>query len=92
MGSALMKKYGINPYIAVEMDREKLFKKLKEEHPSVGALGVACVPELAMGMRLCIKSGIPPIGIPLDANRCARWMGRAHESSFNLEELEKLIK
>jgi len=44
-----------------------------------------------MGMRLCIEMDIPPVGIPLDANRCARWMEKAHETSFNMEELEKLI-
>jgi hypothetical protein len=92
IGSELMRQYGIHPYIAVEMDQESLFKKIKAGHKSVGALGIACVPELARGMRLCIKLGIPPVGVPLDANRCARWMGSASESSFNLRELDKLIK
>lgn len=91
LGSVLLKKYDIKPYISVEMDQERLFKKLKREHPSIGALGIACVPELAMGMRLCIRTGIPPIGIPLNANRCARWMSQAHETSFNLEQLEELL-
>jgi hypothetical protein len=50
------------------------------------------VPELAQGMRECIKLDIPPVGIPLDANRCARWMKQARESSFNLKELEALIQ
>ena len=92
IGSELMRRYGIHPYIAVEMEQETLFKKIKARHKSVGALGIACVPELALGMRLCIKLGIPPVGVPLDANRCARWMGAASESSFNLGELDKLIK
>jgi hypothetical protein len=92
LASVLLEKYGIEPYISVEMDQESLFKKLKQEHPSLGALGIACVPELAMGMRLCLQTGIPPIGIPLDANRCARWMSQAHETSFNLEQLEELLK
>lgn len=91
LGSSLLKGYGIEPYISVEMDQERLFKKLKAEHPSIGALGVACVPELVRGMRLCIRLGIPPLGIPLDANRCARWMKKAEESSFNLEELDRLL-
>jgi hypothetical protein len=91
LGSVLLKKYGIEPYISVEMDQEKLFKRLKQDHPSIGALGIACVPELAMGMRLCIRTGIPPVGIPLNANRCARWMSQAHETSFNLEQLEALL-
>jgi len=92
LGALLLKQYNIHPYISLTMDLEKLFKRLKSEHQSVGALGIACVPELVQGMRLCIKMNIPPIGVPLNANRCARWMGRARESSFNLEELDDLIK
>jgi hypothetical protein len=92
LGSVLLENYGIKPYISVEMDQERLFKKLKQEHPSLGALGIACIPELAMGMRLCLRSGIPPVGIPLNANRCARWMSQAYETSFNLEQLEELLQ
>jgi hypothetical protein len=92
LGSVLLKKYGIQPYISVSMDLEKLFKKIKDEHQNTGVLGIACVPELASGMRLCIKLGIPSVGIPLDANRCARWMKKAHESSFNVKELETLLR
>jgi hypothetical protein len=91
LGSVLLEKYGIKPYISVEIDQERLFRRLKQEHPSIGALGIACIPELAMGMRLCLRTGIPPVGIPLDANRCARWMSKAHETSFNLEQLEELL-
>lgn len=91
LGSVLLKKYDIHPYISVTMDLDKLFRRIKGEHKTVGALGIACVPELAMGMRLCIEMDIPPVGIPLDANRCARWMKKAHETSFNLEELERLL-
>jgi hypothetical protein len=92
LGSVLLENYGIKPYISVEIDQERLFRQLKEEHPSIGALGIACIPELAMGMRLCIRTGIPAIGIPLNANRCARWMSQAHETSFNLEQLEALLR
>ena len=92
LGSVLLEKYGIKPYISVEMEQERLFRKLKQEHPSIGALGIACIPELATGMRLCIRTGIPPVGIPLNANRCARWMYQAHETSFNLEQLEELLQ
>jgi len=42
--------------------------------------------------RLCIRTGIPPVGIPLNANRCARWMDQAHETSFDLEQLEELLQ
>jgi len=91
LGTVLLEKYGIKAYISVERDQERLFGRLKQEHPSVGALGIACIPELAMGMRLCIRKGIPPVGIPLNANRCARWMSQAQETSFNLEQLEELL-
>jgi hypothetical protein len=91
LGSVLLERYGIKTYISVEMEQEKLFRKLKQEHPSIGALGIACIPELTMGMRLCISTGIPPVGIPLNANRCARWMSQAHETSFSLEQLEELL-
>ncbi|MGE5300857.1 MAG: DUF116 domain-containing protein [Acidobacteriota bacterium] len=92
LGCRLLKKYEIQPYISITIDQEKLFRKLKAEHPDIGALGIACIPELAQGMRLCIKLGIYPIGIPLSANRCARWMKQAHETSFSLEELEELVR
>jgi len=92
LGSVLLKKYDIHPYISVSQDLETLFQKIKAEHPDPGALGIACVPELAGGMRLCIRLGIPPVGIPLDANRCSRWMKKAHESSFNIKELETLLR
>jgi len=34
-----------------------------------------------------MKRKIPVVGIPLDANRCMRWMGRFEETSVNLERL-----
>lgn len=91
LAGAMLERYGVKPYISVERDQEKLFRNLKHEHESIGALGIACVPELARGMRLCVRTGISPIGIPLNANRCARWMSRPHETSFNLERLESLL-
>ncbi len=91
LAGVLMKKYGIDPYVSVEMDQEKLFKKLKADHPSIGALGIACIPELVRGMRLRISLGIPAVGIPLDANRCSRWMDRAFESTYSLKELDRLL-
>ncbi|MBI4699148.1 MAG: DUF116 domain-containing protein [Nitrospirae bacterium] len=92
LGGLLLKKYNIDPYISMTTDLKKLFRKLKSGHASIGALGIACIPELVSGMRLCMKMNIPAVGIPLDANRCARWTGSAKESSFNLDMLEDLIK
>lgn len=91
LGSVLLKKYDIHPFISVTMNLDKLFRRIKAKEKSVGALGVACVPELVMGMRLCIEMDIPAVGIPLDANRCTRWMNRARETSFSLHELERLL-
>ena len=59
LASVLMKRYGIRAYISVEMDQAKLFGRLKQEHSSIGALGIACIPELTMGMRLCIPHRHP---------------------------------
>lgn len=91
LGGTLMEKHDIRPYISTTIDMETLFSKLKKEHPDIGALGIACVPELVHGMRLCLELDIPAVGIPLNANRCARWMKETRESSFSLDELEKLL-
>jgi hypothetical protein len=42
-------------------------------------------------MRACMKRKIPVVGIPLDANRCMRWMGRFEETSVNLKRLGELV-
>ena len=91
-GSELLKRYHVHPYISVSMDHRRLFKQLKVTHPDMGVLGIACVPELVMGMRLCEGLDIPAVGVPLDANRCSRWLGECKETTYNLEELERLIK
>ncbi len=92
LGSKLLEKYGIHPYISMSMDHRRLFRELWDKHPGMGVLGIACVPELVAGLRLCESMDIPAVGIPLDANRCSRWLGECLETTFNLEELEKLIK
>lgn len=90
-GTEIMNRYGISSYISVSMDHDRLFRELKVRHPDMSALGIACVPELIQGMRLCERVGIPAVGIPLDVNRCGRWCGVSLETSFNLGELERLI-
>jgi len=92
MGSELLERYQIHPFISVSMDHRRLFKHLIDEHPEMGVLGIACIPELVEGMRLCERLGIPAVGIPLDANRCSRWLGECLETTYNVGELEKLIK
>jgi hypothetical protein len=69
-----------------------LFRKVKKEGNSLGVLGIACVPELVRGMRMCLKYDVPVVGVPLDANRCARWWGEFHSNTVNLVKLESLLK
>ena len=89
--SKLLRLYDITPYIWMSADISRLFSKLRREGSDAGVVGIACVLELARGMRLCMRSGIPVVGIPLNANRCARWMGEFHDTSVNLEELASLV-
>ncbi len=89
--SSVLKEKNITPYIWIEINLKNLFKLLIKKYGSIGVLGIACIPELINGMRSCIKKGIPVVGIPLNANRCKRWMGEYHENSFSVERLEKLV-
>jgi hypothetical protein len=87
----LMKAKNIKAYIWKEADLKKIFKLAKANHQSVGAFGVACIPELVNGMRLCAKYNVPAIGVPLDANRCVRWMGNFYPNSVNEKKIISLI-
>lgn len=89
--SRLLKSKRIKPYIWMEADLKKLFTSYHKSDKSIGILGIACIPELAAGMRLCRKYNVPAAGIPLDANRCRRWMGSFHDNSVNLNKLEELL-
>ena len=89
--SEILKEYNVEPYIWMTASQRKLFKKETEGKQGIGVLGIACIPELIRGMRMCIKKNIPVVGIPLDANRCARWMGEFHPNTINLEKLRELI-
>ena len=42
-------------------------------------------------MRLCAQAGVPVIGVPLDANRCGRWMNEFHPTMVNLKILKPLV-
>ena len=87
--SALLREAGIHPYIWRNAELGSLLRRL-EGKGDFGVLGIACLPELAWGMRACMERKIPVVGIPLDANRCMRWMGRFKETSVNLERLWEL--
>ncbi|HEX9155314.1 MAG TPA: DUF116 domain-containing protein [Nitrospira sp.] len=88
--SAILREAGIHPYIWRNAELSTLFRRL-EGRGSFGVLGIACIPELAWGMRACMKRKIPVVGIPIDANRCMRWMGRFDETSVNLDRLSELV-
>lgn len=87
----LLDSFDVKAYIWMTANLKSLFKKLKNANKSIGVLGIACIPELVNGMRMCMKYDIPVIGVPLDANRCRRWMGEFHKTSVNLKKLEKLM-
>jgi hypothetical protein len=86
-----LKAYNVKGYLWMQSNLKTLFKGLAKDFKTIGILGIACIPELVSGMRSCEKHHIPAVGIPLDANRCIRWMGSFHENSVNLEQLNKLL-
>lgn len=87
----LLKDHAVEAYIWRTANLSRLFSKLKKDGRRPGVLGIACIPELVRGMRMCTRHGIPVVGLPLNANRCARWMGTFHDNSINMTELEKLL-
>ncbi len=89
--STLLREAGVEPYIWMNADLKKLLKDLREKEEGLGVMGVACVPELFHGMRMCMGLKLPVVGIPLNANRCIRWMGAFHPTSVDLEAVRKLV-
>ena len=87
----LLMENNIEAYIWRNADIKKKLREAIETNHTLGILGIACIPELVSGMRKCLKYGVPVIGIPLNANRCMRWMGSFNPTSVDLEQLEKLI-
>lgn len=91
LASKVLRLHQVKPYIWMEADLKSLFRKRRKNGETVGVVGIACVPELAKGMRMCHKNGVPAVGVPLDANRCARWWGTFYPNTVNLEQLENLL-
>jgi hypothetical protein len=89
--SKILKEKGIEPYIWMSANLKSMTKKNFAEKKSLGVLGIACIPELVRGMRMCRNKNIPVIGLPLDANRCVRWMGSFNPNSVNLGMLKNII-
>jgi hypothetical protein len=89
--SKILSEQGIEPYIWMTSNLRTIARNNYKEKKSLGVLGIACIPELIRGMRACQKKGLPVIGMPLDANRCIRWMGDFNPNSINLEMLKKIM-
>jgi hypothetical protein len=89
--SKLMKLQNIKAYIWREADLKKIFKLARSSGQSIGVFGIACIPELVNGLRLCAKYDVPAIGVPLDANRCVRWMGDFYPNSVNEKKILSLL-
>ena len=89
--SNILKEFEVEPFIWMTASQRTLFKKQTDSRKDIGVLGIACIPELIRGMRMCMRKNIPVVGIPLDANRCARWMGEFHPNTVNLDKLKGLI-
>ena len=71
-----MKLRNIKAYIWREADLKKIFKLARSNGQSIGVFGVACIPELVNGIRLCAKYDVPAVGVPLDANQMHQVDGR----------------
>lgn len=88
--SQVLKVNGVEAYLLMETRLNRLLRTARQSR-SMGVLGIACVPELIHGMRLCQRHHVPVVGLPLSANRCKRWMGTFHDNSINLPKLESII-
>lgn len=89
--STVLRDHGIHPYILSRGSLKSIFSTLLKKHGSIGVLGVACMVELIQGMRYCMKANLPVMGIPLNANRCPRWMGGFYDTSIDILALKKIL-
>lgn len=89
--SRILRSKDIQPFIWTTRKLDKMFREILKDHAEFGVLGVACIPELVAGMRRSMDSGIPAIGLPLNANCCIRWFGEYKQTSVDLDQLEKLL-
>lgn len=87
----LLKKNGVNSIIWMTANLKNMLKKLLSKYGSIGVLGIACIPQLIYGMESVNKRNIPVVGVPLNANRCIKWMGDFYENSIDLDYLNSLI-
>jgi hypothetical protein len=89
---SILKNRHIEPFIWQSGSMKQLVKETTKQQKRLGVLGIACLPELINGMRVCRKNNIPVVGLPLNANRCARWFGKFLPNSVDLPELMRLVE
>ena len=89
--SEMLRDHGIIPYIWMTASLRKMIKSLTMEFSTLGVFGIACIPEVASGIRRCMQHDLPVMGLPLNANRCIRWMGAFHENSIDLKRLGDIL-
>jgi hypothetical protein len=82
----LLRRHHARPYIWMDADLKRLLREKAAAPGGLGVLGIACIPELVAGMRLCARAGLP-----LDANHCARWLGEFLPNTVSLGRLEPLV-
>ena len=88
----ILRKNNVDAYIWQTADLTQLIKMLRIKYKTIGVMGIACIPELISGMNRCIKFGLPVVGVPLDANRCRRWMGEFYPNTVNLNKVEEIVE
>jgi len=88
--SKVLRRGGVLPHIWMEADLHKILRNGTRDGEHLGVFGVACVPELVRAMRMCRRHRIPVLGVPLNANRCARWMGEFFPNSVSLQQIARL--
>jgi hypothetical protein len=89
--SRLLRRNRVKPFIWMRADLERFIAAHHAEGQNVGILGVACIPELVTGMRRVARLGVPVLGVPLDANRCARWLPEQLPTGVNLGQLAAVL-
>ncbi len=90
--SRLLSENNVEPYIWSGTGLPQLVRETVKSGRTLGVVGIACVPELAAGMRMMGKYGLPVVGLPLNANRCIRWYGEFHPNSVDMQQLERLVQ
>jgi hypothetical protein len=89
--SRALRLHDVQPYIWMQADLSRVLKDGARRPGGLGVLGIACLPELVVGMRRCDRAGVPVVGLPLDGNCCSRWWGTMGETTVDLERLEQLL-